>query len=309
MKAFISYSHRDEAILDRLHVHLAMLRREGLIDEWYDRAILAGADIDTDIARHLDESRVFIAIVSPDFLHSNYCYETEMQQAIERVDSGQMQIVPIIAEPCEWQRSPLGKYKAVPKDGKPISEWTNANNAFLDIVTELRRLVQADAPNSAPAQRPGRTDNKKRYRIKRSFDEIDRADFRDSAFETIRLYFKNAVAEIEGVEGIRARYRDLGATSFGCTVLNQLKERGVGHITLHRGGERHGMGDISYNFTENASPNSANGWLTIQADEFELYLRLNAFSGMKDDDRISPDDAAKHLWEELLDRAGITTND
>ena len=71
MKAFISYSHKDEAALRRLHTHLAVLRREGRIDEWFDREILAGGEIDAEIAERLEFSGLFLLLVSPDFLASD----------------------------------------------------------------------------------------------------------------------------------------------------------------------------------------------------------------------------------------------
>ena len=96
MKAFISYSHRDQGMLDRLHAHLAMLRREGGISDWYDRKIAAGGDIDREVAQQLDDCRIFLALVSPDFLDSGYCYEKEMARAIERHEAGEITIVPIM---------------------------------------------------------------------------------------------------------------------------------------------------------------------------------------------------------------------
>lgn len=82
-KAFISYSHRDEKALERLHTHLATLRREQKITAWYDREILAGDDVDNVINSNLRESEIFLALVSPDFLASSYCYEREMEKALE----------------------------------------------------------------------------------------------------------------------------------------------------------------------------------------------------------------------------------
>jgi hypothetical protein len=49
-KAFISYSHADERIKDKLHTHLAVLRREGKIDDWQDQEILAGEHLDQTIS-------------------------------------------------------------------------------------------------------------------------------------------------------------------------------------------------------------------------------------------------------------------
>jgi hypothetical protein len=139
-KAFISYSHRDEKALERLHTHLATLRREKTIMAWYDREILAGDEIDHEISSNLRESEIFLALVSPDFLASNYCYEREMARALERHAEGTLRVVPIILEPCDWKSTPLGKLKALPKDGKAISTWKNENVAYLDVVTELRRI-------------------------------------------------------------------------------------------------------------------------------------------------------------------------
>lgn len=213
MKAFISYSHRDATALDRLHVHLAMLRREGLIEEWFDREILAGDSIDGDVNSQLEECSLFLVLVSPDFLHSDYCYEREMKRALERHESGEARVVPVVVEPCEWSKSPLGKLKAVPRDGLPISEWTNANNAYLNIVQELRRVLEVEQsrPLAAPAQtvtaneeRP--TMSARRYRVTREFDEIDRAEFREQAFEQVRSYFDRALKELEGIDDLRGRF-------------------------------------------------------------------------------------------------------
>ena len=82
MKVFISYSHKDAGALDRLHTHLAMLHRDGQIEAWYDREILAGADVDQEIIERLEASELILLLVSPDFLASDYCYEREMTRAL-----------------------------------------------------------------------------------------------------------------------------------------------------------------------------------------------------------------------------------
>src|SRR5690606_13037417 len=141
MRAFISYSHRDESFLERLRVHLSVLEREGRITSWYDRDILAGEVLDREIDSELEDADLFLLLISPDFIASNYCVEREMQRAMERHDAEEARVIPIIAEPCDWaSMEPLRRLKALPKDGVPISEWANANNAYLDVVQELRRI-------------------------------------------------------------------------------------------------------------------------------------------------------------------------
>ena len=179
MKVFISYSHRDENALNDLHTHLAMLRRESLIDQWYDRKILPGDRIDREIEENLESCNLFLALVSPDFLNSNYCYETEMQRAIEKHEQGDMRVIPLIIEPCDWKSSPLSQFKSLPKDGKPVSEWNNPNSAYLDIVTELRRIVRDEQfiTNEQVLNQTSQFEPavQERYRIRKDFDEIDRS--------------------------------------------------------------------------------------------------------------------------------------
>jgi hypothetical protein len=74
----------------------------------------------------------------PDYLASHYCYEREFEKAMQMQDAGELTIVPVIVEPCDWLNTPFGKFKALPKDGKPISTWENKNTAFLDVTQNLR---------------------------------------------------------------------------------------------------------------------------------------------------------------------------
>ena len=314
MRAFISYAHSDGAMLDRLHAHLAMLRRDGTLSQWYDRDIMAGGDIDKEVAKELSLCQLFLALASPDFLNSQYCYETEMANAIRRHDAGEIIIVPIILEPCDWLSSPLARFKALPRDGKAISIWTNHNTAFLDVVNELRKLASASAdgsgetdnPRSAPSKSATSTQSK--YRVKRTFDQIDRDDFRSHAYEVIRDYFEKSTRELDGVEDLRGRYQSMGPLSFTCTVVNHLlkdSRSGVASITVHASGGM-SLGDISYSHDANAPGNTSNGSFRIDADDYHLYLRANFFAMSDSKPTWSPQEAAHRLWEDFLRRAGIT---
>jgi hypothetical protein len=312
-KAFISYSHRDEKALERLHIHLATLRREGKITAWYDREILAGDDVDDKISSNLLDSEIFLALVSPDFLASNYCYEREMAKALERHADGTLRVVPVILEPCDWKSTPLGKLKAVPKDGKPISTWTNENIAYLDVVTELRRL---SSEQEQPLQRDqkenaGESSGKreaKRYRIKKEFDSIDRDDFRQKTFVVIQDFFRHSVDELNEIgESIRGRFERINDLAFSCTVLNKGVRNREAHITVHADSDRAFGGDISYSFSRRASANTANGFIRVDASDYELYLKLDNFSvgRTRDNERLSAEQAADALWREFTSQAGI----
>lgn len=310
MKAFISYSHRDTTSLERLHVHLAMLRRDGFIQEWFDRDILAGDSLDEEITRQLETSELFLLLVTPDFLASDYCYNRELQYALDRHRAGKARLVPIIIEPCDWTSSPLRELKALPKDGKPVSEWTNENNAYLDVTKELRRIVESDVrPVEAPvATMADERSPARRYRVKRDFDDIDKGEFREAAFAEIRDYFRRAIAEIDGIEDLRGRFKEISATTFGCTIINRALDRGTAHLTVHVRSDRYVMGDIYYSFSENAPPNTSNGGFSVKVDEFDLFLTGDhfGFGGGAGKDRLTSTAAAESLWSEFLQQAGVT---
>lgn len=310
MRAFISYSHHDKAVLDRLHVHLKNLTRGGHIETWYDRDILAGSDLNAEIERELEAADLFLLLVSPDFIASDYCVEREMKRALERHAAGAARVVPIIVEECDWKAlGELRQLKAMPTDGKAISEWASSNTAYLNVVQELRRIIEADGLPAAVAMvapeqvavRPATT----RYRAKRQFDQIDKGDFRAAAFVTIRDYFRRAAIEIDSIEGLRGRFVDRGATSFGATIVNGGDRNGTAHITVHCRNSHVAMGDIYYSFSENAGDNTANGGFNVSADDYEQFLvqTMNIFG--KSDERLAPERAAEVLWNEFISNAGI----
>jgi hypothetical protein len=88
--AFISYSHADEAALSRLQKHHAMLRRDVMLSAWTDHEILAGSKLDAAITKALEGSSLFLAVVSPDYLASNYCYDMEFTRALELEKAGKL---------------------------------------------------------------------------------------------------------------------------------------------------------------------------------------------------------------------------
>lgn len=312
MRAFVSYSHKDIEAHARLIVHLSNLTRDRLLEAWYDREILAGDVLDNEIDQELEAADLFLLMVSPDFIASNYCVEREMQRALERHDAGEARVVPIIVEPCDWAAMPqLRRLKAVPTDGTPISDWANENTAYLNVVQEIRRIVTAHKFSSVEASSiTGLASEPSQpapvYRVQRDFDEIDRSEYRDSAFVTIKDYFQRAIDEIKTIDGLRGRFVNRSVNSFGGTIVNQARQNGIAHITVHCRNDGYALGDIYYSFDENASENTANGGFNVSSDEYEQYLEVTMAMFGHEDRRMQPEQAAEYLWKQFIEQAGIT---
>jgi hypothetical protein len=143
LNVFISYSHRDEDYKDELIVHLASLKRQGKIRAWQDRDIEAGAEWDAEIKQQLESAEIILLLITPRFLASDYCFDLEMQRAVQRHGEGTARVIPIIVKPCDWQGTPFSKLQMVPKDAKPITRWVDQDEAFLDVVKGIRRTVES----------------------------------------------------------------------------------------------------------------------------------------------------------------------
>jgi len=140
---FYSYSHRDERFRDSLAKHLALLKRQGLIKEWYDRQIGAGDEWRESIDEHLESADIILLLVSADFIASDYCFDKEMGRALERHDEGEALVIPIIVRPVNWSGAPFGRLQALPKNGKPVTVWDNRDLAWVDVAEGISKMVNA----------------------------------------------------------------------------------------------------------------------------------------------------------------------
>jgi len=150
LSLFISYAHEDEAALQKLGKHLSSLQRERLITGWYDRQIAAGADWEREIKDNLLKADIILLLISADFTGSEYCVSIEAALAVDRWKSNQARLIPVILRAVDWKTLPLGNgtsvmslglLNALPKDGLPVRKWADEDEAFENIATGLRLVI------------------------------------------------------------------------------------------------------------------------------------------------------------------------
>ncbi len=108
---------------------------------WYDGEIEAGKEWVQEINQHLSEAQIILLLISQDFMASEYCYDIEMQKALQRHDTGEAHVIPIILRPAMWENSPIGKLQALPTGAKPIIMWPNREIAFLDVAKGIQKAI------------------------------------------------------------------------------------------------------------------------------------------------------------------------
>lgn len=299
---FFSYSHEDEGFRDRLEVHLAMLKRQGLIDTWHDRRIKAGDNFGGKISQELEKADVILLLVSPDFLASDYCYDVEMTRALEREQAGEARVIPIILRHCDWKSSPFGALLATPKDGKPISAWPDLDEAFLDVVKKIRDALPkiAESPKITVVEARTTTADVESIRssnlsLRKTFTEVDRDRFLHEAFEYVAKYFENSLGELAARnEGVEHTFRRIDANRFTCALYRNGNAASRCKISL---GGMMGRG-ISYSNNDQSSDNSMNDGLSVSNDDQSLYLAPLGMSsfGRERESHLTFEGAAEYFW-------------
>ena len=156
VELFFSYSHKDEKLRDKLEPHLAMLKRDKVIKAWHDRKISAGTEWAQAIDDNLNSAGIILLLISADFLASDYCYDVEMQRAMERHEAGEARVIPIILKPVDWNGAAFGKLQAFPTNAKAVTLWSNRDQAFTNIAQGIRQaaIEMAAVLHDRPAANP-----------------------------------------------------------------------------------------------------------------------------------------------------------
>lgn len=296
---FFSYSHTDEDLRDRLETHLAMLKRQGVIEAWHDRRIVAGDKLGGSIDRELNRADVILLLVSPDFLASDYCYDVEVKRAMERHEAGEARVIPVILRACDWHSAPFGKLLAVPTDGKPIRSWADLDEAFLDVVRRIRAaLPKAAGPTSELQRRPAvpvvtqgpRSSN---LRLQNVLTDADRDRFLDEAFAYLSRFFENSMDELKNRnDGIETTFRQIDSNRFTSVVYQSGKA--VSRCKILLGGM---LGkSITYSNNDRATDGSMNESLTVGADERYLKAFNLGCRGGRKDRHLTHEGAAEYYW-------------
>jgi TIR domain len=179
LKLFYSYSTKDEELRDELETHLSFLRRQGIIEEWHFRNIVAGRNFEDDIDKNLEAADVILLLVSADFSNSDYCSNREMKRALERQDLGEARVIPIIVRPCDWSGAPFANLEALPRDAKAVTTWGNRDEAWTDVAKGLRASVEEfikQAPKSGKKGTRDRNSLKSDASITKVYPTTDRTE-------------------------------------------------------------------------------------------------------------------------------------
>nr|WP_245249553.1 TIR domain-containing protein [Methanolinea mesophila] len=148
LKVFISYSHADNTPekpnVEDFKTHVAPLKTNGSIEEWYDRHLLGGDDFQEIIGQNLEKADIICLFVSAKFLASPEC-QNEKKIAFTLRKLKGIPVIPIILSQCAWKDDPnISHVLAYPDDGKPITSFNDPNDAWHSVYLGIKAIVERE---------------------------------------------------------------------------------------------------------------------------------------------------------------------
>ncbi|MDN3582499.1 COR domain-containing protein [Mucilaginibacter flavus] len=154
-KIFISYAHEDKGLRDEFNIYLSPFVQQEKITIWHDNKLEPGL-WEEQIEKQMEQTDIFIFLVTKNFCNSNYIIDKEIIKAIDRYEKGLSKIFPVICEDCAWHFLPinksrkqlhpveriemypwLGQLTAFPTDGVPLNQWEHRSEGFTEVLSHL----------------------------------------------------------------------------------------------------------------------------------------------------------------------------
>lgn len=319
-KVFFSYSHKDEGLRDQLETHLALLKNQGLIENWHDRRIVAGSAVDLSISEAMEASEVILLLISADFLASSYCYSREMKRAMERHDAKEARVIPVILRACDWHSAPFGNLLATPRDGKPVTLWPDVDQAFTEVAKQVRWAVEDQAGAAAKAAQsgasrealippqvavvaPAHVPRSSNLRLKKEFSEQDRNEFLREGFDFVARFFEGSLQAVEERNsGVKGAFDRIDSRRISAILYKHGKAVSECSIRLEGMGRR--SDGIAFSYDASARQGSYNEMLHVEANTQTMFFSPMGMQMRSSgrDAQLSPEGAAEFLWDLLISR-------
>jgi hypothetical protein len=85
------------------------------------------------------------------------CYEpygVEMKRALERHQANEGCVIPILLRPVEWRGAPFEHLQTLPTNARPITMWSNQDEAWVDVAQGIRMALEGLLGNKGKQEAP-----------------------------------------------------------------------------------------------------------------------------------------------------------
>lgn len=136
LKLLLAYDVADAEGAKRLHKHLNILKLQKKIAVYDVHADLKSGDVMAEAEAQLADAHYLLILVSADFLGSEW-----LGLALNAHETRKTPIIPILLNEASLDDTGMEKLRTLPTLNRVISQFPNPDAGFLDVVTEIRRLL------------------------------------------------------------------------------------------------------------------------------------------------------------------------
>ncbi len=170
---FISYSHEDKKYLNALTQYLRVGEYSGAFELWSDQDIQIGEKWLSKIKEAIGRSELAILLISVNFMNSQFIRTNEIPLLQKRYEKGELEIIPVIAESCLWQRDEwLKQLQALPEDGEPIWGERDSQAAVAQVLTMVAESILNKFSGTQPHARSRTVGLRHKIRVVVADDQI-----------------------------------------------------------------------------------------------------------------------------------------
>ncbi|MBS1780332.1 MAG: TIR domain-containing protein [Bacteroidetes bacterium] len=150
LKVFISFTDDDSEYFKEFIKHFRVLERTIRMSVDSVENISSGENWKEFVRNKIDTSDIIIALISSDYLSSDWHSTMEMQKAIDRMDTDSCLFIPVIIRDCIWRGLPVANIKPVLYKTKPLFiDGVNVDSALVDATNQIKYAIDNFKKNKA----------------------------------------------------------------------------------------------------------------------------------------------------------------
>ncbi len=150
INTFIIYAREDKDIKQRILAHLNSFAKAYDLVLWHDEYLEAGQEWKPHIESRLEQTDLFLLLISVDFMNSEFINQVEFKFAIDRHKTNKSVVIPIIINYCQWDidfnftddNFNLNELQVLPQEGKPVDDWKTPEQAYNNIASGVRKVLE-----------------------------------------------------------------------------------------------------------------------------------------------------------------------
>lgn len=139
INVYICSSPKDDEFTTGLLTHLTLLQQRKLIQIWHESLIKPGEDRKLAATDQLNRAAIILVLISSDFLAETDT--NSIDTILNRRSSGESVVIPVLVRAAYYSATAFEDLKPLPSSAQPISQWSNRDDAFLEIASSVADIA------------------------------------------------------------------------------------------------------------------------------------------------------------------------